>query len=150
MDLWLQGTGAATTLNVALLRLKTTFLVMFGFLKKFAKQLAIIGIVLGALSTAYDKLFGKDKITLDETARKATASILVAEMATESMDDAVNKYRESQIAQIEKTKEQIEFEEYLANMRAKNAAAEKKQAAIDKVRRKIDKALEKKIWSKVY
>jgi hypothetical protein len=138
------GTGAATTLNVALLRLKTTFLVMFGFLKKFAKQLAIIGIVLGALSTAYDKLFGKDKITLDETARKATASILVAEMATESMDDAVNKYRESQIAQIEKTKEQIEFEEYLANMRAKNAAAEKKQAAIDKVRRKIDKALEKK------
>jgi hypothetical protein len=36
------GTGAATTLNVALLRLKTTFLVMFGFLKKFAKQLAIL------------------------------------------------------------------------------------------------------------
>jgi hypothetical protein len=96
-------------------------------------------------STAYDKIFGKDKITLDETARKATASILLAEMATESMDDAVNKYRESQIAQIEKTKEQIEFEELLAKMRAKNAAAEKKQAAIDKVRRKIDKALEKKM-----
>ncbi len=143
-----QGTTAATGFNIALIRLKTTFLVMFGFLKKFAKQLVIIGIILGALNSLFDKLFGKDKITLDETARKATASILVAEMATESMDDAVNKYRESQIAQIEKTKEQIEFEELLAKIRSKNAAADKKQAAIDKVRRKIDKALEKKFGVK--
>jgi hypothetical protein len=138
------GTGAATGLNAALLKVKATFIVMFGFVKKFAKQIAIFVAVVGAVTTLFDKIFGSDKITLDETARKASASILLADMATQSMDDAVNKYRESQIAQIEKTKEQIEFEELLAKMRAKNAAAEKKQAAIDKVRRKIDKALEKK------
>ena len=81
-----------------------------------------------AIAGIVAKLSGDKKITLDEQARKAEFSMYMAAKSTESMDDAVNKYRETQSKVVAKTKEQIAEEKRLAALRAKADADAKKRA----------------------
>jgi len=97
---------------------------------------AIVGVVA--------KLTGGKKITLDEQARAAEYSMWKAGQATESMDDALNKYRKTQTTVVALTKEQIAEQKRLAAIKAKQAAEDKKRAKFEADYAKLNQTLAKR------
>jgi hypothetical protein len=92
----------------------------------------------------WDKMpWNKDKVTISDTARKAEFSMYMAAKATTSMDDALNKYKETQTAVVKKTKEQIAEEKRLAALKAKQDAADKKRAKFEADYQKINERIAK-------
>ena len=133
---------AATGFNTALIRLKATFLTALGFLKRYAKQLAIALAAFEAINWLLDKINGKDKVTLSEDARKVEYSMFVASLkGYETMDSALAKYNKSKEETIGKTKEQIAEEKRLAAIKAKQAAADKARAKWEADYAKLNKTL---------
>jgi len=102
---------------------------------------AIVGVVA--------KLTGGKKITLDEQARAAEYSMWKAGQATESMDDALNKYRKTQATVVAKTKEQIAEEKRLAAIKAKQAIEDKKRAKFEADYAKLNETLAKRAGVKL-
>jgi hypothetical protein len=134
---------AATGFNLALLRLKATFLTALTFLKRYAKQLAIALAAFEAINWILDKITGKNKNTLSDSARAVEYSVWKAEKATTSMDEALNAYKETQAKVITKTKEQIAEEKRLAAIKAKQLAADKLRAKYDADYAKINAQIAK-------
>ena len=102
---------------------------------------AIVGVVA--------KLTGGKKITLDEQARAAEYSMWKAGQATESMDDALNKYRKTQATVVAKTKEQIAEDKRLAALKAKQAIEDKKRAKFEADYAKLNETLAKRAGVKL-
>ncbi len=128
----------------------------------FSKALLMTpwGRIIGAavlLTTALYKLaqqfnwfgLGNNKVKLSGAVEAADASMTNAVRSFESMDSALNKYRASQDKKISKTKEQIEQEKLLAQINARNAAADKKKAAIDAKNAALRAQIQKKYNVKI-
>jgi len=102
-----------------------------------------------AIAGIVAKLTGGKKITLDDQARAAEYSMWKAAKATESMDDALNKYRSTQKTVVAKTKEQIAEEKRLAAIKAKQAAEDKKRAKFEADYAKLNETLAKRAGVKL-
>jgi len=144
-------------------KLKTALLASAAAGNKLSAALVLIGKKLAVISTwllrtpwgrfiiaasaiiaVVNKLTGDNKITLSDQARAAEYSMWKAAQATESMDDAVNKYRSTQGKVIAKTKEQIAEEKRLAAIKAKQAAEDKKRAKFEADYAKLNQTLAKR------
>jgi hypothetical protein len=108
-----------------------------------------IALGIGLVVTAISKLTGSDKITLSDQARAAEYSMWKAAKATESMDDAVNKYRSTQDKVVKKTKEQIAEEKRLAAIKAKADKDAKLRAKFEADYAKLNDTLAKRAGVKL-
>ena len=103
--------------------------------------MAVVGVIA--------KLSGQKKITISDQARAAEYSMWKAAKATESMDDALNKYRQTQSKVVTKTKEQIADEKRLAAIKAKQLAEDKKRAKFEADYAKLNDTLAKRAGVKL-
>ena len=137
----LSAAAAGNAFAAALLVVYTRIKQLMTFLLKTGLGRLILAIA--AVGTAIAKLNQKDKITISDQAREAEFSMYMAAKSTESMDHALNKYRETQDSVVKKTKEQIEAERRLRALQAKADADAKKRAKFEADYQKINARIAK-------
>lgn len=117
---------------------------------RVATAVAALGYALYKLAQQFNWFgLGNNKKKLSGAIEDADASMTNAVRNFESMDSALNKYRASQDKKIVKTKEQIATEKALATITARNAAAQKKQDAIDAKTAALKKRIQDKYKVKI-
>jgi hypothetical protein len=136
--------------NGALLTLKATLLTGLAFLKKYAKQIALVLAAFQAIDWIISK-FTKSSIKLSDAANEVAYEWYEVDNklgkfknTLGTMDDALAKYKKTQEKTISKTKEQIELEKLFASLNIKNSAADKKAAEQAAKAAALKKQIEKK------
>ena len=135
--------GAALVANASLKALRATIVGAIKFVARYWKAIAVLIAALKAFDWIHKKITGNDKVTLSAAAQAAENRIAAQNKLNDSMDKALNKYKEEQSAIANMTDEEKARAKALAAMQAKQAADEKRQAAAEAKRAAVLARLKK-------
>ena len=129
--------GAALVANASLKALRATIVGAIKFVARYWKAIAVLIAALKAFDWIHKKITGNDKVTLSAAAQAAENRIAATNKLNDSMDKALNKYKEEQSAIANMTQEEKDRAKQLAAMAAKQLADEKRQAAAEAKRASV-------------